>query len=102
MDFPRISKTEFAILGLLRDGQERFGLEMVNESDGRIKRGTIYVTLGRMGEKGLVDSRQEERPSQPGLPRRMYKISAAGSRAFDALELVASGGFGTRGNLSYG
>ena len=31
-----------------------YGLELVTESEGALKRGTVYVTLGRLEEKGYV------------------------------------------------
>ena len=47
---------------------------MVELSDGRLKRGTVYVTLGRMQEKGYLESRQEPLPEGAiGLPRRLYR-----------------------------
>ena len=60
---PRLSTTERLILDLLREG-ELFGLQLVDRSDGALKRGTVYVTLGRMEAKGLVESQQE--PVPPG------------------------------------
>ena len=54
--FPRLSPKEALILDLLRGG-EMYGLELVTSSDGALKRGTVYVTLGRMEEKGLIVSR---------------------------------------------
>jgi DNA-binding PadR family transcriptional regulator len=62
-----------------------YGLELVGKSDERLKRGTIYVTLGRMQEKGFIDSRQEaEDPSRPGIPRRLYKPTGYGMRVYAA------------------
>ena len=90
MDLPRLSKTEYLILDLLRARGEKFGLEMVKDSGGRLKRGTIYVTLGRMGEKGYVTSRQEKDPKDPGLPRRLYRISAEGARALAMADAMAA------------
>lgn len=47
---------------------------MVELSEGRLKRGTVYVTLGRMQEKGYVESRQEALAEGAiGLPRRLYR-----------------------------
>ena len=81
---PSISATESLILDLLESG-ERFGLELVEASEGRLKRGSIYVTLGRMEEKGFVESRQEERsPGAIGLPRRLYTATAYGLKVRDA------------------
>lgn len=76
---PSVSATEAVVLDLLGDS-ERFGLELVAQSDGRIKRGSVYVTLARMEAKGFVESRQEERPAGAiGLPRRLYKTTAYGA-----------------------
>ena len=69
-----------------------FGLAMVQGSGGRLKRGTIYVTLGRMQEKGLVESRQEALPPGGiGLPRRLYRPTGHALRvlaAWSAAELT--------------
>ena len=55
-----MSRTESLVMELLR-GRERYGLELVDASDGTLKRGSVYVILARMEEKGFVDSRQEDR-----------------------------------------
>ena len=56
-----------------------YGLELVVESAGALKRGTVYVTLGRMEEKGYVTSRAEPPlPAQGGLPRRLYRSTPYG------------------------
>jgi PadR family transcriptional regulator len=56
-----------------------YGLELVTESAGALKRGTVYVTLGRMEDKGYVTSRAEEdTPAQGGLPRRLYRATPYG------------------------
>jgi hypothetical protein len=41
---PSISPTESVIIDLLR-GRERYGLEMVDQSGGLLKRGSVYVLL---------------------------------------------------------
>jgi DNA-binding PadR family transcriptional regulator len=70
---PRLSRTEQLILDLLAAEGELFGLQMVERSAGTLKRGTVYVTLGRMQEKGYLESRQEALPEGAiGLPRRLY------------------------------
>ena len=85
---PSISSTESLIVELLRD-RERYGLELIEASGGRLKRGTIYVTLARMEEKGFVVSRQEERqPGAIGLPRRMYQVTPYGLKVHDAYQLL--------------
>jgi len=68
---PSLSGMEATVTELL-EGGERFGLELIDASQGRLKRGTIYVTLSRTESKGFVVSRQEERPAVAiVLPRRM-------------------------------
>lgn len=80
-DLPRLSATERLILELLADEGELFGLQMVERSAGRLKRGTVYVTLGRMAEKGYVKSRQEAPGTGAiGLPRRLYRPTAYAAR----------------------
>ncbi len=78
--FPSLPTKELVVLDLLRSGNERYGLEMVKASKGELKRGTIYVTLNRMTEKGYVSSRQEKSPNDPGMPLRLYMITGAGQR----------------------
>ena len=67
---PSMSPTESLVMDLLRSG-DRYGLELVDASDGALKRGSVYVILARMEEKGFVDSWQEQRPEgASGVPRR--------------------------------
>jgi DNA-binding PadR family transcriptional regulator len=78
---PKLSTTERTILELLGAHEELFGLQMVELSDGRLKRGTVYVTLGRMHEKGYLESRQEPLPEGAiGLPRRLYRPTGLAMR----------------------
>ncbi|HEX9930333.1 MAG TPA: helix-turn-helix transcriptional regulator [Pyrinomonadaceae bacterium] len=88
-NFPKLSHKEFVILEMLIGKGEMYGLEMVEASEGELKRGTIYVTLQRMAEKGFVESREEARP-QPeiGIPRRVYKATGLGERMFRAQEMA--------------
>lgn len=82
---PTLSGKESIVLDLLKEQEEMYGLELVTASDSRLKRGTVYVTLGRMEEKGYVESRQEERqPGAIGLPRRLYRVTPLGLRVRDA------------------
>jgi PadR family transcriptional regulator PadR len=80
---------EAEILRLLIARRESYGLALVEGSGGVLKRGTVYVTLDRMEEKGLVESREEETPSDGyiGMRRRLYRVTGAGARALQALEL---------------
>ena len=89
--FPRLSRTEHTILELLAGGDELFGLEIVERSGGAVKRGTVYVTLGRMQEKGYVQSRTEPPvPGAIGLPRRLYRPTAYGAAVLKAWTRMAT------------
>ncbi len=81
---------EALILELLIDVGELYGLELVARSKRRLKRGTVYVTLGRMEDKGLITSRLETPPpATGGMPRRLYQPSANGRRVFAAWRQLA-------------
>ena len=85
-----ISRKEALILDLLLTRKEQYGLELVAASKGALKRGTVYVTLGRMEAKGLITSRLDESPRpRGGLPRRLYSPTAAGKRVLQAWTSVA-------------
>ena len=88
---PTLPPKEALILRLLAGGKEMYGLELVAASKRRLKRGTVYVTLGRMERKGYVTSRLEEAPpAAGGLPRRIYEATAFGRRALAAWDHVAA------------
>ena len=85
---PSISPVESLVIDLI-ESRERYGLELVDLARGRLKRGSIYVTLGRMEAKGFVTSRQEERPlGAVGLPRRLYRATPYGLKVRDAYQLL--------------
>src|SRR5450631_1652905 len=76
-----LSPKESLILELLMAQDELYGLQLVASSRRRLKRGTVYVTLGRMEEKGYITSRLEEPPAGTGgLPRRVYQATTLGRR----------------------
>jgi DNA-binding PadR family transcriptional regulator len=91
--WPTLSNKERLILNQLVSGGPKYGLQLVDESRGALKRGTVYVTLGRMEQKGLIESRHEpaSRPASKldALPRRMYHATAHGRRVLDAWTAVA-------------
>jgi DNA-binding PadR family transcriptional regulator len=91
-DVPRLSAKEAAILRLLTcPRREMYGLQLVAESAGEIGRGTVYVTLSRMQEKGYVESRQEMQVHGAiGLPRRLYSVTPSGAVALRAWECAAN------------
>jgi DNA-binding PadR family transcriptional regulator len=59
----------------------------VHASHGRLKRGSVYVTLGRMEQKGFVVSMLDERPGE-GPPRRLYEPTTLGLRALVAARIM--------------
>ena len=84
-ELPTLSTTERLIVELLVEHEELFGLRMVELSNGRLKRGTVYVTLGRMQDKGYLESRQEPLPPGAiGLPRRLYRPTGLALRILAA------------------
>jgi PadR family transcriptional regulator, regulatory protein PadR len=82
---PTLPAKERLILQLLASTGSMFGLQLVEASNGQLKRGTVYVTLGRMEQKGFIESEQELRPAGAiGLPRRIYRPTALGERVLKA------------------
>ena len=79
----RLAASETLVLTLLSARGPCYGLELVGASRGRLKRGGIYVTLGRMEAKGLVTSRTVEGG------RRQYRPTALGARALLASQVLA-------------
>ncbi len=83
-EITKISAKEYFILELLSKNSEMYGMKMVEASNGELKVGTIYPTLQRMEEKGLIGSREVQRDlPETGNPRRFYKITEYGIRVFD-------------------
>ena len=88
---PRLSPKETLIVELLLRDDELYGLQLVAASRGRLKRGTVYVTLGRMEDKGLITSREEAPPpDEGGLPRRVYRATALGRHVYEAWNMAAA------------
>ena len=88
---PTLSSKEALVLELLLDtpSKELYGLEMVSVSGGRLKRGTVYVTLDRMETKGYVDSRQDESGAGvSGIPRRRYRVTGYGQKVFELWQMA--------------
>jgi DNA-binding PadR family transcriptional regulator len=85
---PLMSPIEALIVRLLIGGGEMYGLQLVDASEGELKRGTVYVTLNRMEDKGFIESRKEPTPGE-GPARRMYKVTGHGERVLRAWEGLA-------------
>jgi PadR family transcriptional regulator len=80
-----LSVKESLILDLLTERGELYGLQLVATSRRKLKRGTVYVTLGRMEQKGYITSRLEDAPANAGgMPRRLYQATSLGRRVLAA------------------
>ena len=88
MEIPRLSRKEALILEILVSKGEAYGLELVKSCPDRLKRGTVYVTLSRMADKGYVESRQIKEEHTPGLPKRVFRATGYGARVLAAWELA--------------
>ena len=87
---PTLPPKERIILESLIAQGPLFGLQLVALSKGALKRGTVYVTLGRIEAKGFVRSEQEAvQPGAIGLPRRLYYPTPLGERVLRAWSLLA-------------
>lgn len=85
-----ISPKEAKVLELLIAQGDLYGLALVKHSEGELKLGTIYVLLGRMEDKGYLESRLEAEPTMPGLPRRFYRAKGLGEKALALWQQVQS------------
>lgn len=91
---------QVVLLAVMRVGQHAYGVPVHDEIQTRAGRdltlGTIYKTLSRLEEKGLVASHVGEPTSERGGRRtRCYVVTAAGKRSlhatFKTLRRMASG-----------
>lgn len=83
-EYTRLSPKEAEILQLLISHGELYGLDMIKRSKA-LKRGTIYVLLSRLSDKGFVEARISDEKSG-GPPRRKYKVTALGQRAYQSVQ----------------
>lgn len=82
---PRLSAKEVVVLKLLVQGSRpMYGLELVVEAAGALKRGTVYVTLDRMEDKGYIVSTKDQDPEAGAAAPRRYRITGLGQRAHAA------------------
>jgi DNA-binding PadR family transcriptional regulator len=88
MTIPRLAHTERLILNRLTHG-EQFALRLADQSAGALKRGTVYITLQRMENKGYVESNVEPPvEGAMGRPRRWYRPSSYGRQVLAAWQLA--------------
>jgi|GEM_PF-1080894 len=86
---PLISPKEALILRLLVAQGEMYGLQLVDASEGELKKGTVYVTLDRMEDKGFIESKKDPHTPGEGPSKRMYKPTGLGERVLHAWETLA-------------
>ena len=78
----------YIMLALVRLGDEAYGVSIRQEIEARTGRpvsiGAVYATLGRLGDKGLVDFRiSEPLPVQGGRSRKYFDLTRQGREALD-------------------
>ena len=77
---------QLVLLALLRLGKEAYGMTVRRELEETARRkatlGSVYGTLDRLEEKGLVTSwRADPEPVRGGHPRRYFQVTAEGELA---------------------
>ena len=78
-----------AVLHLSEKDEDAYGSAIRAEIESRtarpVPRGSIYVTLDRLEEKGLLGSRDgAATPARGNRPTRVFKVTPAGVRAVKA------------------
>jgi DNA-binding PadR family transcriptional regulator len=74
-----------------------YGLEIVAASNETVKRGSIYVLLGRLEEKGFVRVlKTRTQTGYDGPPRPQYQLTAEGTRVMTAAEAIGMSFAGAR------
>lgn len=73
----------FVLLAILRLGRDAYGPLILDEIAARTERepsaGSLYVTLDRLEQKGLIASRLADATHERGgRPRRYVRVTAAG------------------------
>ena len=84
---PLSGKETLVLEILLRQNSEMYGLELVAESKKQLKRGTVYVTLSRMEDKGYISARVDPSENLSGTPRRLYRVTGHGQKVFRAWQV---------------
>lgn len=74
---------QMLLLAVMRLEDEAYGVRLMQELEDRagrsVSRGSVYITLDRMEEKGWISSEMSEsRPERGGRPRRIVRVTPAG------------------------
>jgi PadR family transcriptional regulator PadR len=84
---------QLVLLAVLRLGEEAYGITITDEITARtgcrVAQGSVYTTLNRLENKGLLRShRGEPLPVRGGRSRRFYRIEPEGKQALEAARLT--------------
>lgn len=74
---------QMLLLAVMRLRKEAYGVGLMQELESRagrrVSRGSVYVTLDRMEDKGWITSEiSASRPERGGRPRRIVRVTPAG------------------------
>ncbi len=74
---------QMLLLAAMRLGNEAYGVKLMEELETRVgrnvSRGSVYVTLDRMEDKGWISSElSASRPERVGRPRRIVRVTPEG------------------------
>lgn len=76
-----MNKKESKVVELLSKGTRMYGLDLVKQSDGVLKRGGVYFTLVKMEDDGLVRAEMSSEERRKGaIARRMYSLTRDGEK----------------------
>ena len=80
----------FRVLQLLRDYGEQSGADLHTRDPKALPRGTIYTTLQRLEDDGLVVSKRHRGVREAGPPRRRFTVTEQGRRMVLAAEVAGA------------
>jgi DNA-binding PadR family transcriptional regulator len=63
-----------------------YALALIRAAKGKLNRGMIYITLGRLEEQGFIRAVEDPHPGHSGLPRSQYKLTGLGQRVLAVAE----------------
>jgi DNA-binding PadR family transcriptional regulator len=87
VDGPFVSGAQLACLLALSDSRRgKYGLEI--SRDAKLKRGTVYTTLDRLTDRGLVRFHRPRNWDHPGMLRPIYSLTPEGERMVKAARIL--------------
>lgn len=89
-NFPRLSRIDWLIVDLLAEAGANplYGLQLVEKSNEKLKRGTVYVNLAKLEDLGLIKVSVGPPRGTRGRPRNQYTLSGKGRRALAARDYL--------------